>query len=394
MTIISRASARTVVLFGALLAVGAPSSRETADPASLTAHEWGTFTSIAGEDGSAVEWMPLAGPQDLPCFVERVRYRPKSTLYGTVRMETPVIYFYSPQATTVNVRVRFHDGLVTEWFPRAAVTPSLIDARQATPRHSTIEWKDVRVVPGGSSTFPTEARASHYYPARVTDAAAVTVGSQHEKFLFYRGVGRFAPPLTAVVSKDGRIAVDNPAGDALGEIILFENRNGRVGYRLMKLSGSQAVLAPPQLGGGDLVSLRKELERVLIARGLFQKEAAAMLETWRDSWFEEGSRLFYIAPRRTVDAILPLDIQPTPTQISRVFVGRMELVTSRTLADVQAAVMSGDRTTFRTYGRFADAIAARIVAGSTMAERPIFQEKLSAAYSAYYAGSPASVGCQ
>ena len=38
----------------------------------LVAHEWGTFTSIAGEDGRAVQWLPQAGPTDLPCFVERV----------------------------------------------------------------------------------------------------------------------------------------------------------------------------------------------------------------------------------------------------------------------------------------------------------------------------------
>jgi len=25
----------------------------------LTAHEWGTFTAIAGKDGRAVEWLPL-----------------------------------------------------------------------------------------------------------------------------------------------------------------------------------------------------------------------------------------------------------------------------------------------------------------------------------------------
>ena len=28
----------------------------------LTVHEWGTFTSIAGEDGRAVEWLPFGGP--------------------------------------------------------------------------------------------------------------------------------------------------------------------------------------------------------------------------------------------------------------------------------------------------------------------------------------------
>ena len=38
--------------------------------AGLTVHEWGTFTSIAGTEGQAVEWSPLTGSTDLPGFVE------------------------------------------------------------------------------------------------------------------------------------------------------------------------------------------------------------------------------------------------------------------------------------------------------------------------------------
>jgi hypothetical protein len=42
----------------------------------LTAHEWGTFTSIAGEKGQAVERSPLTGSTVLPGFVNGVlRFR-------------------------------------------------------------------------------------------------------------------------------------------------------------------------------------------------------------------------------------------------------------------------------------------------------------------------------
>ncbi len=88
---------------------------------SLTVHEWGTFTSIAGEDGRAVSWLPQAGPTDLPCFVERSSFNIKGSLRGTVRMETPVLYFYSADDVTVNVGVRFRQGAITEWYPRAVV---------------------------------------------------------------------------------------------------------------------------------------------------------------------------------------------------------------------------------------------------------------------------------
>ena len=43
-----------------------------------------------------------------------------------------------------------------------------------------------------------------------------------------------------------------------------------------------------------------------------------MIETWRDSWFEHGSRLIYIYPESEIDSILPLDIKPAPVRTVRV----------------------------------------------------------------------------
>src|SRR5260370_33772620 len=58
--------------------------------ASLTAHEWGTFTSIAGNDGEAVEWSPLTRSTDLPGFVEHFLDPGfRLGLRGTVGMERP-----------------------------------------------------------------------------------------------------------------------------------------------------------------------------------------------------------------------------------------------------------------------------------------------------------------
>src|SRR5258708_38632177 len=63
----------------------------------LTAHEWGTFTSIAGANGQAVEWFPLTGSTHLPSFVEHFRTAGfKVGPRGTLRMQTPVPHFSSP----------------------------------------------------------------------------------------------------------------------------------------------------------------------------------------------------------------------------------------------------------------------------------------------------------
>src|SRR3989442_3303544 len=98
---------------------------------SLTAHEWGTFTSIAGSDGQAVEWSPLTGSTDLPAFVEHFRDPGfKLGLRGTVRMETPVLYFYSSKEEIVSVSVALAKSLITEWEPRASPiepSPTLYD---------------------------------------------------------------------------------------------------------------------------------------------------------------------------------------------------------------------------------------------------------------------------
>ena len=63
-----------------------------------------------------------------------------------------------------------------------------------------------------------------------------------------------------------------------------------------------------------------------------------MLETWKDTWFEEGLRAFYIVPRKTTDELLPLTITPAPKATVRVLVGRAEILTPGFEAKVEAVV--------------------------------------------------------
>ena len=58
----------------------------------LTVHEWGTFTSVAGTDGSAEEWGVLDGKGDLPGFVHNRGYqRLNSRLTGMPKMARPIV---------------------------------------------------------------------------------------------------------------------------------------------------------------------------------------------------------------------------------------------------------------------------------------------------------------
>ena len=321
----------------------------------LTVHEWGTFTSVAGAEGQAVRWLPLDGPQDLPCFVERNPIQFKGSLLGTVRMETPVLYFYAPRAMDASVDVRFPQGLMTEWYPHATMT---WQGQSLPVMSSALVWPAVRIVPDARDAFPRESGPSHYYAARETGAAPVRVGEQPEKFLFYRGVGQFQPPLSAIAREDGGADVRSPRGLPIGDVIFFENRRGAMTFSSHRLAAAAARLARPDLDDASGAPLA-ELKRILVANGLYEREAQAMVDTWKDSWFEEGSRLLYIVPPVDVDAILPLKISPQPSALARVFDGRMELVTPATLRDVTAAIETHDRGVLAKYGRFLRPIAER-----------------------------------
>jgi hypothetical protein len=251
----------------------------------------------------------------------------------------------------------------------------------------TIAWPAVKVSPSIAAEFPTERGASHYYMARATDATPVQYGLQKEKFLFYRGVGQFAPPIAAKVDADGKAVVWSSRDGAIGDVILFENRAGAIAYSVAKSANGRLTLDRPSLDD-ESTAPQRELVAMLVANGLYRKEAEAMVATWSDSWFEEGVRLFYIVPRPTVDAILPLQITPAPADIARVFVGRMELVTASTRREVKRALVANDRAVLQKYGRFLYPIAERAIAESPLDDRTILQTRLNAAASMWTVPPP------
>lgn len=337
----------------------------------LVVHEWGTFTSIAGKDGVALEWRPLNGSTDLPGFVHTIQEGAKglrhpslkADLAATVRMETPVLYFYSDNEMDVSVKVDFPKGKITEWYP------------QARDVGTSIDWGRLKVMPGAALNLPVEYKESHYYPARETDAAPVQVCAtngkavQQEKFLFYRGVGTFDLPVSVKLEAD-KVVLKNLGKDQIANLIVFENRGGKLGYRLIDgFTGEMTVERPPL--NQNIESLLHDLNQVLVGSGLYEKEAAAMIKTWRNSWFEEGMRVFYILPRPATDAVLPITIDPTPAELVRVLVGRAEVITPQMEKSVRRQVsMLGDpspevresaRQNIRKYGRFSEPILKRIL---------------------------------
>lgn len=401
---------------------------ETGDSLSscLAVHEWGTFTSVAGPDGSAIDWNVLGGKDDLPAFVNSRGYRCfKFRLAGTVRMETPVLYFYSKTALTARVDVQFPHGVITEWYPKGKTeiyeSKSLMDRMQgfngsrfypdeavyqtqalmdpAPPDldplliklspslngfdtslrnlMSAISWTDIKVQPLATPNLVTDDRPSRYYAARSTDADPISVGEEHEKFLFYRGVGRMQVPLSARISAEGKIVIAKNGSDPVPMAMLFENQAGRLGYSTGRQVSDSITVDRPSLNG-NLTELASELEQALIAQGLFPKEAQAMVATWQDSWFEEGTRIIYIVPSRAVDAFLPLHVDPAPTETRRVFVGRIELITPEIKRSVEEGMRNHDTSVANRYGRFLEPILDRIVAENRSAADEANQFRVAA----------------
>ncbi len=333
------------------------------------AHEWGTFTSIQGSDGVPISWQSLV-EGDLPGFVyNRTRAADAQLLGAPVspltkgamsapqRIETPVIYFYSLKPRTVDVRVDLPQGTITEWYPQISkfgpalgqtLTP-FIDPKQRNK--SFIEWTKVQIVPGSKATFPDEKRPSHYYAARDTDATPVRVippatqvimangeglpKPQDEKFLFYRGLAHFPSPLFAKATGEHSLTLRNPLDWPLQHVFIIDQRAGEYAfnYHAGLAAGEEFTIDLKNTSASNQTTKGKEqliqaMRKSLTAAGLFEKEAAAMVKTWEDSWFDEaGLRVLYVLPEQWVNATMPLKLSPAPTQTARVFVGRADLFT-------------------------------------------------------------------
>ena len=284
--------------------------------AGLVVHEWGTFTSVAGRDGEALMWRPLSFESDLPSFVHsiddgaswegRLGYPSKSGRSVTVRMETPLLYFYAAEETTVSVKVGFNGGTITEWYP------------QARSSGGEIDWGRFQVLPGAPVDLPRERGENHYYPARDTDAAmcACAAARRPSTRSFFSTAASATSRCPSPSASKGTRCWCGPRGR--GESARSSSsRKGAAAPVTSSAtrSGEETRLERPALAG-DAAAVRRELKSLLMSQGLYEREAEAMLNTWRDSWFEEGLRVFYVLPRQTVDAILPVTIEPRPTELA------------------------------------------------------------------------------
>jgi hypothetical protein len=337
----------------------------------LIVHEWGTFTNFAGADGKQRPFGTYVGSgHELPDFVmtwdegggsgaqrridaARMTKSVVREVAGRQRMETPVIYFYSGCPWEVDVEATILNGQMTEFYPPLSGFGGG-DAQGKADR-SIVRWENVQVrsdSPAGelAAKLPSDAGAtdSHYFAARATDSRIISTqalgATHHERFLFYRGVADFESKVMVKALGGDRFEILNSTGETIVAAIAMSVEDGKVRWAASHGIGPRVVFGPDSQDRG-VDSLAREMEKTLTAAGLYEREAAAMVKTWRGAWFSEpGMRVLYIMPRGDVDRVVPLKITPKPEQLVRVFVGRMDVLTpevearmSQTLAKMEGA---------------------------------------------------------
>lgn len=381
--------------------------------AKLEVHEWGTFTSLVGSNGITQNGMyhedeplpdfvygfgeivtpivqrPTPRPSPLPPPTDRQRPCRSKACFAdeflnqnviTQKMETPVLYFYSDQPVDVDVNVKFPDGLITETYPGPVLSsPSRADLKTASGGEATFK---IRVLNDTIGKLPTVAADNIYGHARDVASNVVTNrvrnGTENEKFIFYRGLGRYSPQFQ-IESNQGNLSVTGYLSKLPKHAYLVDvSADGHA--RLMKLvhyCGGLYEVPSAQINllrdhsrnpvdesagifqDGNATS---EIVTGLVASGLNQDEAEAMIKTWEHGYLKvPGLRLLSILPRAEVDMILPLTISPTPEHVERVFVSRIEVLLD---TDETALLNRVSRETrnlnVATLGRFAESMLRRV----------------------------------
>ena len=344
----------------------------------MVVHEWGTITTRHAPNGAPEGRLNRIGPTEvLPEFVHRFEPKPtqgnqqfslaKTPLSPgrpdvTMRLETPVLYFYPPAGgdalPALDVGVQFRGGVLNEFYPEAHASVE-VDVERVNMKMGagvikswwdggvlnnyvigSLEWNGVALKP----TVPLPKTSNHVWlaPRQVKSSGVLMPSGEGERYLFYRGVAHLdALVQTELSLSDVRLRAPQRLLWLSAPTITIPNlwlvdirANGSAafrqqdGTRIAKDAPSAELARLPRFGPGDysadgLLRLRGSMKLALKAAGLFDDEAEAMLETWKDSYFgTPGLRIFYIVPPEWEEYFLPLQIS-VPHELTRVLVGRI-----------------------------------------------------------------------
>lgn len=374
-------------------------------------HEWGTFTSVVSRDGALLPGLHHE-EEDLPAFVADRLASAQQGIEPVQKMETPVTYFYAPVETKVRAKVRFPNGVLTQWFPWVkAMSPSIyvspdgrgvVDAwlsgnlspslppacvaRFHGPlKNGLLDWGEVTVeAPGVAHPLPGPIGDTTWGFARQVAANELTVVApktgekQHERFLFYRGLGDFGLPLAPAFQGDGLVLDNREATHPLRGVFVMTVTPSGAGFTAVEAiaPGTRRTVTPPppeQPLDAFVAALSDALEATLVAEGLYTDEARAMVHTWQRSYFRTpGTRVLYLLPPPLIDEVVPLELAPAPKRTLRTMVIRVEVLSPKETAELETwaqALATPESAQARLkwlgLGRFAEPKLSAILPGTT-----------------------------
>ncbi|MCA8942847.1 MAG: hypothetical protein KDB80_09840 [Planctomycetes bacterium] len=281
------------------LALSAPLIGQSEAPQNdLEVHEWGTFTSMVGADGTVLEGLQHE-EELLPDFVHeltdlseinggggRVLKFPATRV--TQKMETPVIYFHTGTAQTVSVDVRFPQGLLTQFYPIPFLVAPALDEQLRTPvdlsqvDDAFLRW-NVDLIPrdhAAPSEIPTcdpddpwsFARQVNCAFVRTSDPEGVQRAIEAEHYLFYRGLARFGLPFGLEAGTDGTGTFRNECVHAVPFAAVLDMNDD--GGRFLEL-GAVGAQSNARF---DFDGAHRESDRARIAAALGARVFEALLD--------------------------------------------------------------------------------------------------------------------
>ncbi len=386
--------------------------------ADFKAHEWGTFTSLQGSDGQVVEGLEIeddplppfvhsraesndthfpacappcqlrdawsnprcvcpeqsAVPRPQPTKGFEFQPQPGTEFAVTQKMETPVLYFYSDREISAQIRVDFPGGVFGQYFPApTSFSPSV--GKATGLKNGTMTF-DITVLKT-PVPIPFVEVSNIYSPAR--DVRSNVIRNQRneaEKFIFYRGLGRF-DTVVRVTSKEQELRIEN-RGEHLvpAAFLIYSNgAHGKIEPLGPIFAGQSLRITEEQVRRirevtpetDDVFHPRAEalLTDALEATGLSSDESRAMTNTWKKSYFRTpGMRVLYILSPEETETLLPMQITPRPDELIRTMVGRIEVFTDAEEQQLLRLVQSLPVHTLlergREMGRFIQAKLLRV----------------------------------
>jgi hypothetical protein len=341
--------------------------------AQLVVHEWGTMTTQHAANGVPQGRLNLIESADaLPPFVHQFEPQQRtSALFApfakrertpgrpdvTMRLETPVIYFYDPSNATrgegFDVRVLMRGGVLNEFFPlaRAGIQHKGIDLTRHVIHgialdsnwSTTLAWTGVTL---DADAAPPQTSAPVWLAPRQVRASKLRVGDEGEHYLFYRGVANLHALLRTrhslsrvIVRSTADLSWTRGKPATIAQLWLVDVRaDGTLAFATRKslaLSGPEVDslaeldrFVSEDFAAGHHATLWQSMKTALVSEGLYVDEAEAMLRTWQASYFgKPGLRVFYTVPRAWTDFYLPLELS-VPHEATRVLIGRIDLMTN------------------------------------------------------------------